>query len=225
MKAWPSWLLGSMVGAIRRTLPSTSPPPRILIRAVWPTWILPMSSTGTRPTRSNSLRAMIENSASPLPDATAPIVAVEASTSPATGACTWAMPPSGSVSRASDLPGGDGIAGLGQDFRNLQPRPFGPHHRLLARDHDAGHLDDIRKARLRRREHRDRRALGSVGLVGGERGAGEGEEESSGENLSRRGEGGQRGHRNSCSRFRASLISGGRRTRHAPRHGERSLTD
>ena len=104
MKAWPSWLLGSIVGAIRRTLPSTSPAPGILIRAVWPTWILPMSSTGTRPTRSYSLRAMMVNSASPLPEATAPIVAVEASISPATGACTWAMPPSGSVSRARICP-------------------------------------------------------------------------------------------------------------------------
>ncbi len=47
---------------------------------------------------------MIENSASPLPEATAPIMAEEASISPATGACTWAMPPSGSVSRASVWP-------------------------------------------------------------------------------------------------------------------------
>ena len=63
-----------------------------------------MSCTGTRPTRSNSLRAMIVNSASPLAEATAPITAVEASISPATGACTCAMPPSGSVSRASVWP-------------------------------------------------------------------------------------------------------------------------
>ena len=35
------------------------------------------SRTGTRPTRSNSLRGMMLNSASPLPDATAPITADE----------------------------------------------------------------------------------------------------------------------------------------------------
>ncbi len=44
---------------------------------------------------------MMENSASPLADATAPITAEEADTSPATGAATSVNPPSGSVSRAS----------------------------------------------------------------------------------------------------------------------------
>ncbi len=39
-------------------------------------WSLAMSSTGTIPTMSNSPRAMIVNSASPLPDAIAPITAV-----------------------------------------------------------------------------------------------------------------------------------------------------
>src|SRR5258708_3419207 len=47
---------------------------------------------------------MMENSASPLPEATAPIVAVELATSPATGACTCTEPPSGSVSFASGWP-------------------------------------------------------------------------------------------------------------------------
>ena len=47
---------------------------------------------------------MIENSASPLADAIAPVTAVEAETSPATGACTCTVPPSGSVSRASVWP-------------------------------------------------------------------------------------------------------------------------
>ena len=37
------------------------------------------------PTRSNSLRAMMENSASPLPDALAPITAEELAINPATG--------------------------------------------------------------------------------------------------------------------------------------------
>ena len=32
-KTWPSWLLGSIVAATRRTLPSTSPAPTILILA------------------------------------------------------------------------------------------------------------------------------------------------------------------------------------------------
>src|SRR6266849_3532430 len=101
---WPSWLLGSTVVATRRTLPSTSPAPMILIRAVWLTASFEISRTGTRPTRSNSLRAMIENSASPLPEACAPTTAEEAEISPATGACTCAVPPSGSVSRASVWP-------------------------------------------------------------------------------------------------------------------------
>ena len=63
-----------------------------------------MSRVGTMPTRSNSLRAMIENSASPLPEAIAPTDAVEAEISPATGACTAICPPSGRVSRASTWP-------------------------------------------------------------------------------------------------------------------------
>jgi len=33
IQTWPSWLLGSTVGATRRTLPSISPAPTILIRA------------------------------------------------------------------------------------------------------------------------------------------------------------------------------------------------
>ena len=63
-----------------------------------------MSWVGTRPTRSNSLRAMIENSASPLAEAIAPITAEDAEISPATGACICVLPPSGSVSRASVCP-------------------------------------------------------------------------------------------------------------------------
>src|SRR5229473_6434008 len=76
----------------------------ILIRAVWLTASFEISRTGTRPTRSNSLRAMMENSASPLPEACAPTTAEEAEISPATGACTCATPPSGSVSRARICP-------------------------------------------------------------------------------------------------------------------------
>ena len=56
------------------------------------------------PTRSNSPRAMIENSASPLAEAIAPTDAVEAEITPPTGACTAICPPSGSVSRASTWP-------------------------------------------------------------------------------------------------------------------------
>ena len=47
---------------------------------------------------------MIENSASPLPEAIAPTDAVEAEITPPTGACTVICPPSGSVSRASTWP-------------------------------------------------------------------------------------------------------------------------
>ncbi len=47
---------------------------------------------------------MMENSASPLAEATAPITAEEADTSPATGAATSVSPPSGKVSRASSWP-------------------------------------------------------------------------------------------------------------------------
>ena len=98
-----------------------------------------MSRVGTRPTRSNSLRAMIENSASPLPEAMAPTAAVEAEISPATGACTATVPPSGSVSRASVWPGGDGIAGIGQHFGDLQPHaaraaPASPRARMMVPD-------------------------------------------------------------------------------------------
>ena len=102
---------------------------------------------------------MIENSASPLAEATAPITAVEVEISPATGACDHLRAAFGQRQPGQILPGGDGIAGLGQDFRDLQPRPLGAHHGLLARDDDAGNLDDRRKAELRRLQHRDRRAL------------------------------------------------------------------
>ena len=56
------------------------------------------------PMRSYSLRAMMVNSASPLPPATAPICAEEVETSPATGACTVMLPPSGGVIRARIWP-------------------------------------------------------------------------------------------------------------------------
>src|SRR5258706_4541821 len=100
----PNWLLGSTVVATRRTLPSTSPAPMILIRAVWLTASLAISRTGTSPTRSNSLGAIMENSAWPLTEATAPTPVEELEISPATGACTCAMPPSGKVRRASVCP-------------------------------------------------------------------------------------------------------------------------
>ena len=85
-------------------MPSTSPAPITLIRAVWLTASFAMSRVGTMPTRSNSLRAMIENSASPLPEASAPTDAVVAEMTPATGACTEICPPSGRLSRAITWP-------------------------------------------------------------------------------------------------------------------------
>ena len=63
-----------------------------------------MSRVGTMPTRSNSPRAMIENSASPLAEAIAPTEAVVAEITPPTGACTAICPPSGRASRASTWP-------------------------------------------------------------------------------------------------------------------------
>ena len=75
------------------------------------------------PIRSNSLRAMMVNSASPLPAGRGADRAPRRPRSaPATGACTRCTPPSGSVSRASDLARGDGVAGIRQDFRT----PSGP---------------------------------------------------------------------------------------------------
>ena len=104
MNTCASWLFGSTVVESRRTLPSTSPAPITLIRAVWLTASFWISRVGTMPTRSNSPRAMMENSASPLPEAIAPTDAVEAEITPPTGACTVICPPSGRVSFASTWP-------------------------------------------------------------------------------------------------------------------------
>ena len=137
-----------------------------------------ISRTGTMPTRSNSLRAMMENSASPLPPATAPITAVDARDQPGHRRRHHGQPALGKVEPGQQLAGGDGVAGLGQDFRHLQPRPLRAHRRLLARDQDAGNLDDVGEAGLCGLEHGDRgapgRALGR--LLGGEGGGGEGEQ-------------------------------------------------
>ncbi len=73
----------------------------------------------------------------------------------------------GQVEPGQRLAGGDGVAGIGQHVGDLQPLPLRPHRALLARNHDAGNLDDIGKAGLRRLEHGDRGALGGVGVVGG----------------------------------------------------------
>ncbi len=93
-----------MVEATRRTLASYSPAPITLTRAVWSNFSFEISRTGTRPIRSNSLRAMMVNSASPLAEAIAPTTAEDVDTVPATGAVTMVSPPSGSVSRASSCP-------------------------------------------------------------------------------------------------------------------------
>ena len=165
MKTWPSWLLGSTVGAIRRTRPSTSPAPIILIRAGWLTSSLAMSRSAPCPTRSNSLRAMIENSASPLPEATAPITAEESPISPATGACTWTVPPSGRVSRASVWPAvtvSPASARISATFSPGRSGRTAVSSRAITMPED---LDDIAEAGLRRLQHRDGRALGRVGFV------------------------------------------------------------
>ena len=128
-----------------------------------------MSRVGTMPTRSNSLRAMIENSASPLPEASAPTEAVVAEITPATGACTAICPPSGRVSRASTCPAVTLSPGIHHHLGDLQPHPLGPHLVLLARNDGAGDLDDIGETGFRGLEHGDRRALrpGRIGIVGG----------------------------------------------------------
>src|ERR1700755_1329729 len=81
----PSWLSGCTVGDTRVTLPSSSPAPITLIRAVWLTFSFGRSRVGTRPIRSNSDLAMMLNNASPRPDAVAPITAEELAISPVTG--------------------------------------------------------------------------------------------------------------------------------------------
>ena len=73
---------------------------------------------------------------------------------------------------------------------------------LLPRDHDAGNLDDIGKAGLRRLQHGDGGALGArPGLVRGEGGGGEGEAEQDGEGARRVWR--ERRHRHSRSVFGA----------------------
>jgi hypothetical protein len=86
---------------------------------------------------------MMENSASPLPEAAAPMV-------------------------ADELAGRHGVSGLGQHFRDLQPRPFRAHRRLLSWNDNARSFDDRGEAGFCGFQHRDRRALGGVGFVGGE---------------------------------------------------------
>jgi hypothetical protein len=111
---------------------------------------------------------MMENSASPRGEASAPIVAVELSTRPATGAVTCVVPPSGCASRAR----------LDHDVRDLQAGPIRAHIGLVARNDDAERLDHIGEAVFRSLQHRDGRALRCLlgrGIVGGKGGGGEGE--------------------------------------------------
>ena len=167
---------------------------------------------GTSPTRSNSLRAMMENSASPLPEAGAPITAEEVEISPATGACTCATPPSGRVSRASVWPAvtvSPASARISATFRPGRSGRTAVSSRGIT---NAGNLDDGVEAGFRRLEHGDRGALGGVGLVGGEGGVG-GEAEQGGDDggepFSRKAARGERIHRHSCPVFRAIDIRRG----------------
>jgi len=100
---------------------------------------------------------------------------------PGHGSRDQRQPAFGLAEPGQQLTCGDGVAGLGQDFRDPEPRPLRAHRRLLARDDDPGHFDDGREAGFYSFQHGDRRApggiLGGVGLVGGEGGmGGEGEE-------------------------------------------------
>ena len=166
-KTWPSWLFGSTVGASRRTLPSTSPAPRILIRAAWLTWSFAISRVGTMPTRSNSLRAMIENSASPLPEASAPIDRGGVRDRAGDRSLHLHAAAFRQVQPRQHLPGRDGFAGIDQHFRNLQPEALRPHRGLFPRHQDAGHLDVVAEAEFRGLQHGDRRPLGRrLGFLG-----------------------------------------------------------
>ena len=107
-----------------------------------------------------------EQRLAPARDAIAPIVAVEAEITPATGAWTLTVAAFGKREPRQRLAGRDGLAGIDQHVGDLQSRPFRPHRGLLARQDDAGHLDDIVEAGLCRLQHGDRRPLRRVGFVG-----------------------------------------------------------
>ena len=144
----------------------------------------------------NSLRAMSVNSASPRGEAGAPITAVELRIVPATGEGHQDRAAFGQREPGEILPGGDGLAGVGQDLRDLQAGPVRPHHRLLARNEDAECFDQIGEAEYRSLQHRHRRALRGVlrgGAVGGEGWGGEQEE-------------GGRERGEVCSRVRGQII-------------------
>src|SRR6516225_2222597 len=155
-KTWPSWLFGSIVGASRRTRPSTSPAPITRTLAGWLTASLAMSAVGTRPTRSYSLRAMMLNSLAfcrrrgdharyRRGDVLAAAV--------------------GQIEAGERLARGDGVAGIGHHLGDLEPEPLGPHRRLLPRHDDARDLDDIGKAGFRGLEHGDRRPLRLIRII------------------------------------------------------------
>ena len=169
MNTCASWLFGSTVVDSRRTLPSTSPAPITLIRAVWLTWSLAMSRVGTMPTRSNSPRAMIENSASPLlPVAGPPTDGIRGRDHPAHRRLHRDLPALGQGQPRQHLARGDAVARIDHHLGHLQPEPLGPNLVLLARHDDAGDLDDIGEAGFRGLEHGDRRALQRrLAVVGG----------------------------------------------------------
>ena len=112
------------------------------------------------PTRSNSPRAMIENSASPLPEAIAPTDAVEAEITPADRRLHRDLPALGQRQPRQHLACGDAVARIHHHFGDLQPHPLGPHLVLLARNDGAGDLDDIGEAGFCGLEHGDGGALG-----------------------------------------------------------------
>ena len=106
---------------------------------------------------------MIENSASPLPEASAPTDSGRGRDQPGHRRLHRDLPALGQGQPRQHLACGDGIARIRQHFGDLQPHPLGPHLRLLARNDGAGHLDDIGEAGFRRLEHGDRGALRRAG--------------------------------------------------------------
>src|SRR5262249_33830674 len=82
------------------------------------------------------------------------------------------------------LAGGDGVAGLGQNFGDLQARPIRADHGFLARDDDARRLDNGGGGEIRCPQHPGGGALWwglpRLRLLGRKGGSGEGEHESGG---------------------------------------------
>ena len=104
---------------------------------------------------------MIVNSASPLPDATAPTTADELLTRPATRRLNQRRAAFGKREPGQRLTRRDGIAGIGQNFGHAQSLTLRPHRSLFTRKKNTGDFDDVAEAGLGGLEHGDGGALGA----------------------------------------------------------------